>query len=79
MLIVIIAPPTRLYAAGYAVDQAFAAGEAGSPAVSGNRLQREVLSGQYDTTAQALSSIDNGLNEFYRTNYSEVLATTGRD
>lgn len=55
-----------------AVDQAFAAGRLDPSLPYLKQKAVEVLSGQYDTTAQALSSIDNGLNEFYRTNYKDV-------
>jgi hypothetical protein len=55
-----------------AVDQAFVAGRLDPSLPYLKRKAVEVLSRHYDTTAQALSSIDTNLNEFYRTNYKDV-------
>jgi len=35
----------------------------------------EVLSGPYNTTEEALSSISNGLDEYYRTNHADIYST----
>ena len=55
-----------------AVDQAFVSGRLDPSIPYLKRKAVEVLSGPYDTTPQALSSIDNSLTEFYKTNYKEV-------
>jgi hypothetical protein len=55
-----------------AVDQGFVAGRLDPSIPYLKRKAVEVLSGSYDTTPQALSSIDKGLNEFYQTNYKDV-------
>jgi nitrate/TMAO reductase-like tetraheme cytochrome c subunit len=55
-----------------AVDQAFVAGRLDPSLPYLKRKAVEVLSGRYDTNAQALSSIDSNLNEFYRANYKDV-------
>jgi hypothetical protein len=55
-----------------AVDQAFVAGRL-DPSIPYLKLKAvEVLSGQYQTTQQALHSIDKTLNEFYQNKYNEV-------
>lgn len=57
-----------------AVDQSFTAGKLD---VSLPYLKRQgvaVLSGTYDTTDQALTAIDAGINQFYRDNYPEIYA-----
>jgi hypothetical protein len=55
-----------------AVDQAFVAGRLDPSIPYLKRKAVEVLSGRYDTTPQALASIDTTLNEFYRANYQDV-------
>jgi hypothetical protein len=55
-----------------AVDQAFVAGRLDPSLPYLKRKGVEVLSGQYDTTPQAVSSIEKGLTEFYQTNYKDV-------
>jgi len=55
-----------------AVDQAFVSCRLDPSIPYLKRKAVEVLSGQYDTTPQALSSIDSSLNEFYKTNYQSV-------
>jgi hypothetical protein len=55
-----------------AVDQAFVAGRLDPSIPYLKRKAVEVLSGSYETTPQALTSIDKGLNEFYQTNYKDV-------
>ncbi len=55
-----------------AVDQGFVSGRLDPSLPYLKRKAVEVLSGSYDTTPQALSSIDSSLNEFYKTNYQEV-------
>src|SRR6266496_1384751 len=55
-----------------AVDQAFVAGRLDPSIPYLKRKAVEVLSGRYDTTPQALSSIDKDLNEFYQANYKDL-------
>ncbi len=55
-----------------AVDQGFVAGRLDPSLPYLKRQAVEVLSARYDTTPQALSSIDKGLNEYYQTNYKDV-------
>jgi hypothetical protein len=55
-----------------AVDQAFVAGRLDPSVPYLKRKAVEVLSGSYQTTEQALASIDKGLNEFYQTNYKDL-------
>lgn len=55
-----------------AVDQSFVAGRLDPSLPYLKRKAVEVLSGSYDTTPQALTSIDKGLNEFYQTNYRDM-------
>jgi NapC/NirT cytochrome c family, N-terminal region len=55
-----------------AVNQAFAAGRLDPSIPFLKRKAVEALSGRYDTTAQALSSIDKSLNQFYGTEYKDV-------
>jgi len=57
-----------------AVNQAFVAGRLDVSLPYLKRKAVEVLSKQYDTTPQALTSIEKGLNEFYQTNYKDVYA-----
>jgi hypothetical protein len=57
-----------------ALDQSFAAGRLDPSLPYLKRKAVEVLSGRYETTPQALASIDKGLNEFYQTNYKDVYA-----
>jgi len=55
-----------------AVDQGFVAGRLDPSLPYLKRKAVEVLSGSYETTPQALTSIDKGLNEYYQTNYKDV-------
>jgi hypothetical protein len=55
-----------------AVDQAFVAGRLDPSLPYLKRKAVEVLSGQYETTPDALKAIATGLNDFYRTSYPEV-------
>lgn len=55
-----------------AVDQSFVAGRLDLSLPYLKRKAVEVLSGSYDTTPQALTSIDKGLNAYYQTNYKDV-------
>jgi nitrate/TMAO reductase-like tetraheme cytochrome c subunit len=55
-----------------AVDQALGAGRLDPSLPYLKRKAVEVLSGSYETTPQALTSIDKGLNEFYQANYKDV-------
>ena len=55
-----------------AVDQAFISGRLDSSIPYLKLKAVEVLNGPYDTTPQALSSIENSLNQFYQTNYKDV-------
>jgi hypothetical protein len=55
-----------------AVDQGFVNGRLDPSIPYLKRKAVEVLSARYDTTPQALSSIDKDLNEFYQTNYKDV-------
>jgi nitrate/TMAO reductase-like tetraheme cytochrome c subunit len=55
-----------------AVDQAFVAGRLDPSIPFLKRKAVEVLNGSYETTPQALTSIDKGLNEYYQTNYKDV-------
>jgi hypothetical protein len=55
-----------------AVDQAFVSGRLDPSIPYLKRKAVEVLSNPYDTTPQALTSIDTSLNEFYQTNYEDV-------
>jgi nitrate/TMAO reductase-like tetraheme cytochrome c subunit len=57
-----------------AVDQGFVTGRLDPSLPYLKRKAVEVLSGRYDTTPQALTAIDKGLNEFYQTNYKDVYA-----
>jgi nitrate/TMAO reductase-like tetraheme cytochrome c subunit len=57
-----------------ALDQAFAAGRLDPSIPYLKRKAVEVLSGSYETTPQALSSIDRDLSQFYQTNYKDVYA-----
>jgi hypothetical protein len=57
-----------------AVDQSFVAGRMDPSIPYLKRKSVEVLSLSYETTPQALATIDKNLNEFYRSNYSEVYA-----
>jgi len=57
-----------------AVNQAFVAGRLDVSLPYLKRKAVEVLSKQYDTTPQALTSIEKGLNEFYQANYKDVYA-----
>jgi hypothetical protein len=57
-----------------AVDEAFLAGRLDTSIPFLKRQSVAVLSAEYETTSQALESIDRGLNEFYRTNYPDVYA-----
>ena len=57
-----------------AVDQSFAARKLDPSLPYLKRKAVEVLTGSYQTTPQALNSIDTTLNEFYRTNYKDVYA-----
>ena len=54
------------------MDQAFVSGRLDPSVPYLKRKAVEVLSNYYDTTPQALSSIDKGLNEFYQKNYKDV-------
>jgi hypothetical protein len=55
-----------------AVDQAFVSGRLDPSIPYLKRKAVEVLSDHYETTPQALSSIDNSLTGFYQTNYKDV-------
>jgi len=55
-----------------AVDQGFVAGRLDISIPFLKRQAVEVLSRQYTTTDEALLSIDKSLNDFYRSNYSDV-------
>jgi hypothetical protein len=55
-----------------AVDQAFTAGKLDASLPYLKRQAVEVLSANYETTPQALSSIEAGLHGFYRTNYADL-------
>ncbi len=55
-----------------AVDQSFVAGKLDSSIPYLKRNAVEALSGQYETTEQALSAIDRSLNQFYQTHYKDV-------
>ncbi len=55
-----------------AVDQAFVAGRLDQSIPYLKRKAVEVLSSRYDTTPQALSSIEHSLIQFYQTNYKDV-------
>jgi hypothetical protein len=55
-----------------ALDQAFGAGRLDPSIPYLKRKAVEVLNGSYETTPQALASIDKGLNEFYQTNYKDM-------
>jgi len=57
-----------------AVDQSFASRKLDPSLPYLKRKAVEVLTGSYQTTPQALNSIDTTLNEFYRTNYKDVYA-----
>jgi nitrate/TMAO reductase-like tetraheme cytochrome c subunit len=55
-----------------AVDQAFIAGRLDPSIPYLKRKAVEVLNGSYETTPQALTSIDKGLNDYYQTTYKDV-------
>jgi hypothetical protein len=55
-----------------AVDQGFVAGRLDNSIPYLKRQAVEILSKQYITTDEALLSIEKGLNDFYRSNYSDV-------
>lgn len=55
-----------------AVDQAFVSGRLDPSIPYLKRKAVEMLSSPYETTPQALSSIDRDLNQFYQTNYKDV-------
>jgi hypothetical protein len=55
-----------------AVDQSFTAERMDSTLPYLKRQAVEVLSGQYETTDDALNAIDYGIIEFYRTNYPDL-------
>jgi len=55
-----------------AVDQAFVSGRLDPSIPYLKRKAVEALSGEYNTTPQALGLIDKSLNEFYQTNYKDV-------
>jgi fumarate reductase subunit C len=55
-----------------AVDQAFVAGRLDPSLPYLKRQAVELLSKHYETTADALTQIDTGLNDFYRSKYSDV-------
>ncbi len=55
-----------------ALDQAFVAGRLDPSLPYLKRQAVEVLSRQYASTPEAVSAIDKGLNDFYRTNYGDV-------
>jgi NapC/NirT cytochrome c family protein len=57
-----------------ALDQSFVAGRLDPSLPYLKRKAVEVLSRSYETTPQALASIEKGLNEFYQTNYQDVYA-----
>lgn len=57
-----------------AVDQSFVSGRMDSSLPYLKRKTVELLSGQYETNAQALTAIEKGLNEFYQANYADVYA-----
>jgi hypothetical protein len=57
-----------------AVDQSFVSGRLDPSLPFLKRKAVEVLSGSYETTPQALSSIDAKLNEFYQANYKDAYA-----
>ena len=62
-------PPDR------AVDEALASGKLDASLPYLKRQSVEVLSRQYNTTAEAVSAISSQLDQFYRTNYAEVYST----
>jgi hypothetical protein len=55
-----------------AVDQALVAGRLDPSLPYLKRQAVELLSKHYETTADALAQIDTGLNDFYRSKYSDV-------
>lgn len=55
-----------------AVDQAFVAGRLDPSLPFLKKQAVEVLSKPYNTSSEALLTIDNNLNDFYRTKYAEV-------
>jgi len=55
-----------------AVDNSFAAGALDPSMPFLKRQAVEVLSAKYETTEQALNSIDTGIRDFYRVNYKDV-------
>ncbi|MGB5013405.1 MAG: NapC/NirT family cytochrome c [Pyrinomonadaceae bacterium] len=57
-----------------AVDEAFAAGALDPTMPFLKRQSVAVLTGKYETTTEALSSIESNITEFYRTNHKEVFA-----
>jgi hypothetical protein len=56
------------------VDQSLAAGTLDPSLPFIKRQAVAVLIGNYETTDQALSAIDSGINDFYRTNYPDIYA-----
>jgi hypothetical protein len=57
-----------------AMDQAFAAELADVSLPFLKRQAVALLSGKYDTNEEAVSAIESGINDFYRTNYPDVFA-----
>ena len=57
-----------------AVDQAFVTGRLDPSLPYLKRQAVEVLSKPYETSSEALLTIDQNLNAFYRTNYADVYA-----
>lgn len=55
-----------------AVDQAFTAKKMDATLPYLKRQAVGVLSGEYETTEQAMAAIDAGLNDYYRTNHAEI-------
>ncbi len=58
-----------------AVDESFVSGRMDPTLPYLKRQAVEVLSGSYETTDQALKAIDEKLNEFYQTKYSDLYAS----
>lgn len=65
--------PAHVYLApDVAVDQALAAGKMDLSLPYLRRHAVDLLSGNYDTTEQALVAIDSGFHEYYRSNYASI-------